>query len=331
MTRGKTNGKPVSSRPAAKSASAPRVLVIYKKSAYQLYILERKNPLVQKLLREGDPAVSRLRQAHDAHLASVARARRALARLGARAVFRYRRDADAADEFDLILTLGGDGTLLWASHMVPPGRPMLAINTAPRDSVGFFCAASGDEVEDALAAALGGKLRDSELTRMKVSRDREVLSTRILNDALFCHEVPAATSRYLMKHGAIEEEQKSSGIWVGPSAGSTAAQRSAGGRVLPIESPLIQYVVREPYEPYGVEYQLEKGVLEPGEVLEIRNKMRKAKLYLDGPHVRHDVPLGAVLSMTRSAEPLLLLGLTRRKELPAKDRRSAGERRPAHR
>jgi NAD+ kinase len=296
--------------------------VIYKKSAYQLYILERKNPLVQKLLREGDPAVRRLRHAHDDHLASVARARKALSRLGADAVFRYRRDADAADEFDLVLTLGGDGTLLWASHMVPPGRPMLAINTAPKDSVGFFCAATGDDVEDAIASALGGKLRDTELTRMRVERDDEVLSERILNDALFCHECPAATSRYLISDGKLEEEQKSSGIWVGPAAGSTAAQRSAGGKVLPIESALIQYVVREPYEPYGIQYRLEKGVIEPGDVLEVRNKMRAGKLYLDGPHVRHDVRLGAVLRMRRSDQPLTLLGLRRRKELPAAIRRA---------
>jgi NAD+ kinase len=303
-------------------SNPPRVLVIYKKSAFQLYIVERKNPLVQRLLREGDPSVSRLRQAHDDHLASVARAKKALARLGARAMFRYRRDSHAADEFDLILTLGGDGTLLSASHMVPPGRPMLAINTAPKDSVGFFCAASGDDVEQALADALGGKLKDTELTRMRIERDDEVLSTRILNDALFCHEVPAATSRYILGNGRLQEEQKSSGIWVGPAAGSTAAQRSAGGRVLAIESPLIQWVVREPYEPYGIHYQLEKGVLEPGDTLELRNKMRNGKLYLDGPHVRHDVQLGAVLRMTQSEEPLTLLGLRRRKELPATLRRA---------
>jgi acetyl-CoA acetyltransferase len=44
-----------------------------------------------------------------------------------------------------------DGTLLWASHAVGPDVPVIAVNTAPRDSVGFFCAGTRDALGDVLA------------------------------------------------------------------------------------------------------------------------------------------------------------------------------------
>ena len=81
------------------------------------------------------------------------------------------------------------------------------------------------------------------LSRMSVIRNGAPVSTRVLNDALFCHRSPAATTRYILKLGKLVEEQKSSGFWIGPAAGSTAAQRSAGGKILPLASTDLQLVV----------------------------------------------------------------------------------------
>jgi NAD+ kinase len=108
-----------------------------------------------------------------------------------------------------------------------------------------------------------------------------------------------------------EEEQKSSGLWVGPAAGSTAAQRSAGGRVLPLSSTKLQYVVREPYTPYGERHKLTVGLIDEGGSLVLRSKMKTGKLFLDGEHTVYDVTLGDVIKMRRSDEPLTVLGLKR--------------------
>src|SRR4029453_1431301 len=129
---------------------------------------------------------------------------------------------------DLVVTVGGDGTLLSASHYVDD-VPILAINSAPSHSVGFFCGARSGEAKSAITAAMRGTLRRTVLTRMKVTLNGEVVAGRVLNDTLFCHASPAATSRYILELGETFEQQKSSGMWIGPAAGSTAAQRSAGG------------------------------------------------------------------------------------------------------
>lgn len=155
---------------------------------------------------------------------------------------------------------------------------------------------------------------------MRVDLNGETLLDRVLNEALFCHASPAATSRYFLKiigakgEALAEEEQKSSGLWVGPAAGSTAAQSSAGGRILPLTSTRLQFVVREPYRPHGGAPEpprLTAGLLDESQTLQIRSRMRQGRLFLDGEHLVHDVTIGDVVTMRRSAEPLTVLGMTR--------------------
>jgi len=288
-------------------ASLPRVLVIYKKSTYQLMVRERKNPRARALLERKDRTVERLLASHEDHVQTIHDARLLLEKLNVRAVFRYRSDADRAESFDLVITLGGDGTLLWASHLVGT-QPMLAINTAPQDSVGYFCGGTKANLEEALVGAIDGSLRGTRLTRMQITIDGEIVSRRVLNDMLFSHECPAATTRYLLKHHGVEEEHRSSGLWVGPAAGSTAAQRSAGGRVLPATSQQLQYVVREPYMPNGMRMKLVKGLIPPRESLLITSKIHGGRVYVDGPHLKRSVALGSEIVLKRSPETLTVLG-----------------------
>jgi NAD+ kinase len=304
----------MATRKRDKQSPRPSVLVIYKKSAYQRFVVEKKDARVQRLLAEADPTVNRFREAHDSHLGTIEEARSILRQLGARATYRHLPRREKIGMYDLVVTLGGDGTLLWASHVVGKDTPMVAINTAPEDSVGYFCAGTRENLHAILSRALSGKLRATSLARMAVELEGKLLSKRVLNDALYSHECPAATTRYLIRHGSVEEEHKSSGIWIGAAAGSTAAQRSAGGRVLPLRSEKLQYVVREVYSPHGEHnYKLLRGLVPPGECLEIRSKIPAGRLYLDGPHRQHDVSLGAVVRFRRSNDPLTILGLQRRK------------------
>jgi NAD+ kinase len=250
--------------------------------------------------------------------------RRALVDLGATTSWHDRpHEFEVRGPCDLVVTVGGDGTLLGASHGVGADVPLLGVNSAPNHSVGFFCGARKGEVRAALAAALRGSARSLELTRMRVERNGVRLNNRVLNEALFCHVSPAATSRYILRllseSGATlcEEEQKSSGIWVGPAAGSTAAQQSAGGRVLPLASRALQYVVREAYRPHGEALCMTCGLVGESDQLTLKSKMRRACIFLDGDHIAHDVTIGDVLVLTRSDEPLRVLGLARDEEAGA--------------
>jgi NAD+ kinase len=290
----------------------PRVLVIYKKSAYQIYVRERRHAHIEQLVKARDPSALRLLRAHNAHIGSLEAAKKTLTKLGVDAKFRHRSDHTHTKGVDLVVTLGGDGTLLWASHRVAWGTPIVAINTAPKDSVGYFCAGTRRDMEGLLAAALSGELPQTKLTRMQVSVNDEVLSQRVLNDALYSHECPASTSRYTLRLGRTHEPHKSSGVWVGPAAGSSAAQRSAGGKLLPIDAEDLQFVVREPYEADGTRYQLKKGLVARGQTLKLQSHIRAGRLYLDGPHGAFPVDMAARIEFQKSPDSLLLLGFSRK-------------------
>lgn len=309
-----------------------RVLVLAKKSALRMH-LEGQDPSrhdrVERLLAKNDLTVQRMAGAHAQHEACLEELKTALTDLGCEAKMVM---AAALDEFkvvidprpgnnvippsrrpDLVVTVGGDGTLLAASHAIGADTPILAINSAPQYSVGFFCGGQLGNVRETLARALGNELPVAKLTRMKVEKDDVLLTTRVLNEVLLCCASPAATTRYILEHRGVVEEQKSSGIWIGPAAGSTAAQRSAGGRVLPLTSEKLQFVVREPYTPVGQVLRAPRGLVARGESLSVRAKMSDGRVFVDGPHEVHTVTIGDHLRFSASDEPLTLLGVVRRR------------------
>jgi NAD+ kinase len=290
-----------------------RVIVVVKRTAYRLFVEEEQDERIARLLRKNDPTVRKMRRSHDEHEGTIDEVDRALRKLGAQAT--WVRRAHAPFEVDgaaLVVTVGGDGTLLAASHRVGT-TPILGINSAPSHSVGFFCGTRKGRVSSAIAKALGGKMNAVRLTRMAVVRNGHPVSTRVLNDALFCHRSPAATTRYILKLGKAVEEQKSSGFWIGPAAGSTAAQRSAGGKILPLPSSHLQLVVREPYTPAGEKLKLVRSLVAPGKELFVRSKIRDGRLFIDGPHEVVEIEMGDRLVFRRSHESLTVLGLSARR------------------
>jgi NAD+ kinase len=294
-----------------------RIAVVSKRTSYRTFVEEGGEPRVAKLLAAGDATVRRMRRTHEDHQETLREVRDAVARSSVEAVFYEGSRTKIEGEFDLVVTVGGDGTVLAASHQIGSRTRLLGVNSAPETSVGFFCAATKGTVAPTLDAALEGKLRGVTLSRMRVELNGRVLHNRVLNEALFCHASPAATSRYILRVVAMktgrtkEEEQKSSGLWIGPAAGSTAAQRSAGGNILPLTSTRIQFVVREPYLGGGVAPKLVVGLIDAADHLELLSKMRTGKMFLDGHHDEHDVGIGDRIVMKRSDESLTVLGLQR--------------------
>lgn len=299
-------------------ARRARVALVVKRTTYRKFVVEVHDPLIARLLKKNDPTVRRIKQSHDDHESTLREVETALDDLGAEIVFRGGPRALIPPRTDLVVTIGGDGTLLAASHLIGAAVPLLGVNSAPEHSVGFFCGAAKGNVRVTLARALGFEgrpLPSTELTRMRVDLNGKCLHARVLNEALFCHDSPAATSRYILRLPSGEEDQRSSGLWIGPAAGSTAAQKSAGGKVLPLTSDRIQYVVREPYTPAGGRFRYARGLVAAGEKLVLLSKMREGKLFLDGHRIVHSVRLGDTLTMRRSSESLTVLGIASKRRL----------------
>ncbi len=142
------------------------------------------------------------------------------------------------------------------------------------------------------------------LNRMRIVLNRRPVDLHVLNDVLITHRRPGGMSRYWLKVGRVQEEQRSSGLWIATAAGSTAAIRSAGGRVLPRASRSLQYRLRELYAPGRNRGRLKGGVVPAGMTIRIGSLMKKGLICVDGEHVTLPFRYGDGLEIRPSPYPL---------------------------
>ncbi|MGQ4809839.1 NAD kinase [Candidatus Entotheonellaceae bacterium PAL068K] len=285
-----------------------RVLVVYKKSYYELYGYEHRERRFAALQQRHHPLIESMRLSHEENQRTLADIQAALEAVALPYDCLYRGELDSVTEYDLLISVGGDGTFLEvARHAVD--LPVLGVNSDPLRSTAFFCAADRSTLRQCLETLVAGSLREVRLTRLQASINGTPLPHYALNDLLVTHVNPAAVSSYTLHLNDCSEAQKSSGIWIATAAGSTAAIRAAGGRVMPLRSRKLQYLVREPYAADGCRYHLLKGLVTAGTPLEIMSKMRRGRLFMDGPHLRCSLELGDMLRVTTDAAPLRVLGL----------------------
>lgn len=279
------------------------VLVVYKKSAYQIYVREKRNP---RFLNKRGWDIRRLLSAHKAHKETLAGVEQTLREAGLPYRMIYRAALHDYAPYDLVVSVGGDGTLLEAARGVRR-QLLLGVNSDPERSTGSYCSATGRTFPRALQSMLGGKARTRILHRMQLALNGKALDISVLNDILIAHQNPAAMSRYWIQIKGAKEEQRSSGVWVSTAAGSTGAMKSAGGRVLPRASKAIQYLPRELYWPRGVRYRLTGGVLTPDTAVTFGSLMREGMMFVDGEHRRTRLRYGDRLSISGSPYSLTLV------------------------
>lgn len=269
----------------------------------------RNNARMRKLIDEEHAAVSRIVPAHEEHMTSVKLVRAELLKRKIEVVERDTAPDRVVRGFDLLVSVGGDGTLLEASHAVRDQTVVLGVNSAPTFSVGFLTGCRAPTFASTMEALSDGTLRPQEVQRLQVKIGRRLIREPVLNDVLFTADNPAVTTRYRLITDEDEELQRSSGIWIATPAGSTAALRSAGGPTLSLTATQLAFVVREPYAPPGTGVQLTSGVLEKREKLLLECRTEKASVFLDGHHRRYSVAFGETVAFSLHPNPLRLVRL----------------------
>ena len=285
-----------------------KILVVHKTSRYQQLILEQKDEEVASLLAQGDISVAKLEISHNHHTESLEHVQEVLTSHGLEFDVVPREDSDNPGDYDLVIPVGGDGTVLDLSHRVGT-TPVLAINSDPTSSVGYFCAGSAEHFAEMLEDTLEQRWKPTGLRRFAVCINDDERTPPVLNETLVCHANPAAVSSYLLDVNGRMEAHRSSGIWIATPAGSTAAIRSAGGMVLPMSSNNYQFVVREPYQPPNQTYRQIKGIRPFGTPIEIVSKMQEGRIYVDGPHICHNFRIGDRLTLDFDVPQLDVFGL----------------------
>jgi NAD+ kinase len=150
---------------------------------------------------------------------------------------------------DLLIVLGGDGTLLSAARMAVERKvPILAVNLG---GLGFLTTVSQDEIYPILEEIFSNKHRVSErvMLEAKIVRGGAVIRRQIaLNDAVLNK---AALARIMDLELRVDGEYvttyKADGLILSTPTGSTAYSLAAGG---PIVYPIVEAFVVTPICPH---------------------------------------------------------------------------------
>jgi NAD+ kinase len=157
--------------------------------------------------------------------------------------------ATFAREVDLVVVLGGDGTLIHAAGLIRDRVvPILGVNLG---RLGFLTETAADELEQRLPMALGGEMRISDRMRLDIVVERgaePIFSRRVLNDVVLSSTALSRLGEVrICKNGELVSHVRGDGVIIATPTGSTAYALAAGGSIL---SPELEAVAITPVCPH---------------------------------------------------------------------------------
>lgn len=204
---------------------------------------------------------------------------------------------------DLILTIGGDGTILRAAQVVVTGKiPITGINLG---NLGFMTELSVDESRDGILRLLNGEgwVDERSILEAKFTISGETKTYHALNDVVIARGVIVRT---IMIDAKVDNQSlttyKADGVIVATATGSTGYAFAAGG---PILHPAAKEMVIAPIMPHlSANYCL---VLPPSSVVELCVRtLHPASLSIDG-HTNISVESGFSVVIKRSPDTVKFL------------------------
>lgn len=206
---------------------------------------------------------------------------------------------------DLVIVVGGDGTFLRASHFVFDKTPLLGVNSHPRYKEGFFMVAAKKDFEKKLKRVMKNNFDMKKIQRLEAYIGNKKIQEPALNEYYVASEKQHHTARYFLNVRGKKERQKSSGILISTAAGSNAWIKSAGGKVLPLNSSKFEYLAREPYcGRVSAKCSLVNGILNKNEKLEIVFESSNGVLIADSLGKEHKFKSGQKVMVKISKNPL---------------------------
>ncbi len=215
---------------------------------------------------------------------------------------------------DLLITLGGDGTILRvAQHAAPDGIPLLGINLG---RVGFLTEASPEDWPSALQRVLSGEGYVEKRMMLCVTLLRggvAIAQEQALNDAAISRGALARTVRLsTFVDGALLTRYVADGLILSTPTGSTAYAYAVGGPILP---PWLENIVMIPAAPH---LSLDRPfVLDAEAVIEVRTETEiPGMLSVDG-RMEGELENGDVVRVERSKMSAQFLRLRSRDDFYA--------------
>lgn len=171
------------------------------------------------------------------------------AELAEKSFVKFGKIEDIAEKCDIIIAIGGDGTILKASvHASNYNKPLMGINTG---RLGFMASMEIGEL-DMLSRLMTGDYTVE--TRMMIDaavmRDGRIISRHTaLNDVVISRPYSKITDYTVFTEGIAVSSMRSDGMVFATPTGSTAYALSAGG---PILEPCTECIQLTPICPHSL-------------------------------------------------------------------------------
>lgn len=216
------------------------------------------------------------------------------------------KPCDLTDTCDLLVVLGGDGTILQVLHCAERKLPPLfGINIG---TLGFLTTVAAADVKNAIKAIAtrSYELSERTLLQVEVIRDGKTLTSQVaLNDAVISRgEISRLIWLKVSIGGSVLTDYHADGLIVATPTGSTAYSLSAGGPLLVPDSGVF---VVNPICPHVLTNRA--VIVNDDSLIEIRtlneNQKKDTFLTLDGQVVQR-IESGDIVQITKSSEHLQL-------------------------
>jgi len=194
---------------------------------------------------------------------------------------------------DLVITIGGDGTILRTCLQLPkPEPPILAINMGVR---GFLAEARPEDAFKAVDGFLTGHFQLERYMKL-ATHIGDARLPDALNEVVFMSRAPAKLLHmHIWKGGVAVAKCRSDGAVIASQVGSTAYSLSAGG---PVIDPDVQAFVFTPIAPltvfhpivFSAESTLKVELLSP----------KRAVVVIDGHYQTETGPEKSHITVTKS-------------------------------
>jgi len=206
---------------------------------------------------------------------------------------------------DLLLSVGGDGTLLRAIQLMSKRKGMIPILGINVGTIGFLTHLSSENVYATLEELLSG-FDVIEHSRLSVELSGSELPPAT-NEVVVITRQPAKMMHYrILVDGVQLDETRADGVIIATPTGSTAYSMSAGG---PIVDPKVQGTVIVPIAPFKLSSR--PWVVPAESTLDVvLLSERRGLVVVDGQHTSW-MGMGDVVRTTMCATPALFVRLSR--------------------
>ena len=212
---------------------------------------------------------------------------------------------EISQQADLLIVLGGDGTLLSVAQAAHPYNiPILAVNLG---SLGFLAEISIDELYPTLENILAGKfeIENRMLLNACIWRNGEkVEDHNVLNDVVINKgAVARVINLQVLVNGQYMTSYRADGLIIATPTGSTAYSLSAGG---PIIHPSMHTLVLSPICPFTL---TNRSILIPDQSIiqvKLAAEYDDVRVTLDGQE-GYDMRAGDILKIKKTKTSLQLI------------------------